>query len=45
MINPFEIMNELIAMNEQLSQRLDTIINRLDTLIELERNDLYGDGK
>lgn len=40
-----DLMNELRTMNAQLSERLDKIIERLDTIIEMERMDFYGDGK
>jgi len=49
MLNPMaELTKELKKMNEGLTHKLDTIIQRLDTLIELERGnkaDWYGDGK
>jgi hypothetical protein len=45
MFNLIPLINELRQMNDQLSLKLDQIVERLDTIIELERNDLYGDGK
>lgn len=45
MPNPFVFITELREMNESLTARLEEIIQRLDILIDLERNDLYGDGK
>lgn len=34
MLNPFEFVKIIETMNEELSSRLDAIINRLDQLIE-----------
>ncbi len=37
MLNPMmDLVRELKKMNEGLNERLDTIINRLDILIEME---------
>lgn len=48
MPNPFEFIREIREMNNDLTARLDQIIERLDTIIKLEKDrDLmwYGDGK
>jgi hypothetical protein len=48
--NPLEFITEMREMNEALSERLDQIIARLDTLIDLQNQTdtvefFYGDGK
>ncbi len=37
MPNPFEFISEIRAMNKDLTNRLDSIIERLDKLIEIEK--------
>lgn len=45
-LNPFDTFSrELLEMNENLCNKLDTIIKRLDTLIAIQDNQWYGDGK
>lgn len=46
MLNPMDaLVKELRKMNEGLADRLDKIIKLLDTLIEVGRDDRYGDGR
>lgn len=45
MLNPLGMMEELRDMNQQLSARLDKIIELLEILIETEQTDYYGDGR
>lgn len=45
MHNPFDLAGELREMNKDMIDRLDRIIKRLDVLIEMTRDERYGDGK
>lgn len=49
MLNPMmDLVKELRKMNESLTHKLDTIIQRMDTLIMIESQnkvDWYGDGR
>ena len=44
-MGPFDFIHEIREMNQSLTERLDRIIAQLETLIVLERADLYGDGR
>lgn len=48
MPNPFAFIEEIREMNIDLCERLDTIIEKLEELVQVtvERgNDFYGDGR
>lgn len=47
MPNPFEFIHKIEVMNDDLCERLDRIIERIEELIEVtkEKGDWYGDGK
>lgn len=46
--NPFAFIAQIEEMNADLCEKLDTIISKIDELIEVTKNnkvDWYGDGK
>lgn len=48
MPNPFEFISKIELMNDDICERLDRIIERIEELIQVtkeNKEDWYGDGK